>query len=414
VADRDDALGIDDALIEDATAVGWSLDYRRRAREAGMSIATLHRFASWGLPLEQMERKLDWHLRLNTGLRGRLATLDDNAAFCELWGQAPEAIGEFDVVTERGPNGFAQYRLQRDVHMLLIADGPRLAASCGFAIRNVLVAGQRISVHYGQGLRVHRDYRRQGFGDQVRSLAWGLGLRPTACQYDIMRTQNFAVVGWWQKYTPDFWEHIPKREGEVPGVPAIVYQLPAREGPLEDPAIRPLRREDLARCAELINRTHAGSDLFRPYTPERLEDRLDEGFWGDPPPWWSPVYGWPDAFVVEEHGRLAACGGLWDRGRDLRERWRHRETGEERTLSDTCLLDFGYEAGAEAALLRLLALFAARTRALGRDHLLVPAQHLEGLARALEADGAVPDRRALRWGHPTLPIDRPYTDLAYW
>ena len=318
------------------------------------------------------------------------------------------------MVTERGPNAFAQYRLQRDVHLLVIADGQRLAASCGFAIRNVLVGGERISVHYGQGLRVHRDYRRQGFGDQVRSLGWGINFRPTVCQYDIMRTQNFAVVGWWEKYMPDFWKDVPKQEGEVPGIPVIVYQLPAREGIGEDPAIRPVRAEDLERCAELINRTHDGADLFHPYTAERLEDRLDQGLWGERPPWWQHVYGWEDAFVLEEQGRVVACGGLWNRGRDLRERWRHRESGKEHTLSDTCLLDFGYEAGAEAALMRLLATFSTQTAELGRDHLLVPAQHLPELAVALEAEGAVADRRALRWGHPSLQVVRPYTDLAYW
>ena len=99
----------------------------------------------------------------------------------------------------------------------------------------------------------------------------------------------------------------------------------------------------MERCVELINRTHAGRDLFRPYTAEFLADRLDEGFWGARPPGWVPVYRWEDMRVIERGGEIVACAGLWDRGRDLRERWRHRETGDERTISTAALLDIDPE-----------------------------------------------------------------------
>jgi ribosomal protein S18 acetylase RimI-like enzyme len=402
-------------VLDDARAAGWPDDVLERAVEVGMPLNALRRFAGWGLDAEGMRRKLDWHERLTRGpLRGREANLDDNEAYCELWAHAPESIGEFDVTTERGPRAFAQYRLQERAHVLVIADGATLVASCGFATRNVFVNGKRLCVHYGQGLRVHRDWRRRGFGDQVRSLAWGIDARGTACQYDIMRTTNFAVVGWWEKYFPEFWKDVPQEEGQVPGIPVVVHRVPARAGSAAAAAIRPARLGDLARCASLVNRTHRGTDLFRPYSRERLRDRLDEAIWGEPPPWWRSVYGWRDFFVVEDAGRVVACGGLWDRGADLRERWRHRETGEERTISDACLMDFGFEEGAEDAMRELIAFFAGRTGELGRDHLLAPVQQLPSLAEALEADGAAPDRRALRWGHPSVPLTRPYTDLAYW
>ena len=71
---RDDELGIDPALIEDTTGAGWSLDFVRRAREAGMPAHSLHRYASWGLPEPIMEKRLGWHVKLTHGLRGRLST----------------------------------------------------------------------------------------------------------------------------------------------------------------------------------------------------------------------------------------------------------------------------------------------------------------------------------------------------
>jgi hypothetical protein len=64
----------------------------------------------------------------------------------------------------------------------------------------------------------------------------------------------------------------------VPGIPISVAQFPAAERADRDNAIRQVRREDLPACVALINRTHAGIDLFRPYSAEFLEDVLDEGF----------------------------------------------------------------------------------------------------------------------------------------
>ena len=70
-----------------------------------------------------------------------------------------------------------------------------------------------------------------------------------------------------------------------------------------------------------------------------------------------PVYGWPDYFVVEEDGKVVACAGLWDKGKNVREVWCHKETGEKRSFDSTALLDFGYAQGREDAMALLLRYF---------------------------------------------------------
>lgn len=403
-----------DDLARSAREKGWPEGLLERALEAGIPVWSLRGWLHWQPP-EAIERRIQWHERLTFGpLRGREATLADNDAFCELWANAPERVGDFEVTSLRGPFAFAQFRLQENVNLFVIAEGNRLLASCGFSRRNVLIGGRRVSVRYGQALRVHRDVRRQGFGDQVRTLSaaaatagWSIG------QYDLMRSQNQAVVSWWKRYVPDSYANVPEREGAVPGIPVSVLRIPP--APAADAAgIRPTRRADVPRCVELVNRTHAGLDLFRPYSSDFLEHRLDQGIWGELPPDWPHVYGWPDHAVVEENGRVVACAGLWDRGRDLRERWRHVETGEERLVSDAALMDFGYEAGAEDAMARLVRWLGGRTHQLGRTHLLAPLQHLPELAERLGDHDPVPDVRSLRWTLRELPIERPYSDLAYW
>ena len=244
------------------------------------------------------------------------------------------------------------------------------------------------------------------------------GLRPLS---ERCGSQNFAVVNWWKKFVPNTFENVPEREGAVPGIPVSVMQYSA-QALAPDAMIRPVCPDDLPRCVELINRTHAAMDLFRPYSAEYLESILDEGFWGERPrktgnaamDWWESTYGWNDFFVLEEQGRIRACAGLWDRGRDVRERWRRPGTNEERIVAVAALMDFGFEDGAEECMERMIHDFIGRARRLGRDYLAAPIEHLPTLAARMEELNPEPDARSLRWGIRDLQIARPYVDMRYW
>ena len=394
---------------------GWSDESMAKLERARVPLSAL-RMWPWEIPEERVESQIDWHVRLrDSGLRGRQATTADNEAFSDLWHNSPERIGDWEITCERGPDAFAQFKLQESVTLTVFTEGERMVACVGWSRRNVLVAGKRLSVTYGQALRVHDTARRQGFGDQVRRFSWPApDTRPNHTQYDIMRSENFAVVNWWTKHIPNFFEAVPQSEGRVPGVPISVAQLPARPGRGDGTGIRLGRREDLARCVDLLNRTHGGLDLFRPYSEEFLEATLDEHFWGERPDYFTSVYGWRDYHVLEENGRIVACAGLWDRGRDFRERWRHRDGDEERTIADTHLLDWGYEQGAEEAMARLVDHLLTSTHGLGRDHLVIGLDYQDGLAAALAGFESVPEERRLRWDLADVPMTRPYTDLRYW
>ncbi len=369
-----------------------------------------------GADAEGIRKRLDWEERLKFGdLRGREATQQDNDAFSDLMANAPEDVGEWEITTERGPNAFAQFRLQENVNVLVLELRGILIACCSFTHRKTIVAGQRFTVRYGQALRVHKDFRRQGYGDLVRMLGWGVGAgRPSNPQYDIMRTQNFAVVGWWEKYVPDFWEDVPKKEGEVPGNRVTVLQVPPRPFTGTKRGIRNVRPEDIPHCVELINRTHRGLDFFRPYSAHFLERRLDDGYWGEKLPNWPKVYDWDDYYVLEEDGRIVAGAGLWDRGRDARDRWRHKETGEEKVITSASVLDLGFARGHDESMAHLLAYLAGETQKLGRDFLGVPLQHLPKVAQHLGGYGPVAETRALRWGLREPQVTRAHIDLAYW
>ena len=385
------------------------------ARMLRISDTQLERMLYWNAPLERFELEIKWTGLVADGtIDWRQLTPADADAFCELWANSPEEIGEFDVTAERGPNAFASFEVQERPVLNGLFDGPTMVACVSFSLRHTIVAGERLWVRFGQAMRVHKDHRRHGYANWVRSLPWAIGInRPTKVQYDYLRSRNMTMEAWNRKMMPDV-SSVPKREDEVPGMPVPVLQFPAKAAPSAD-GVRTAREDDLTRCAELINRTHAGRDLFRPYTREFLRERLNVGLEEIGQPFWTPPYALSDLYVFERGGEIVACAGLWDRGRDMRERWQHRETGEERVVSATALLDFGYADGQEDALAALIEHLIGVTHALGRDYLLAPLETQPRVAELLRAHDAVPEVRYLQWRADEPAITPPvHVDLVYW
>lgn len=346
----------------------------------------------------------------NGPYRGRELTFRDEEAFRELWANGPVNVGEWEVTTERSPNVLAQFRLQRGASISVIEADGELVACTIWAPANCMIAGRRTSVSYAQGLRVRADRRRGGLGDLVRRFP------PRALQNPAVGQVMFAMLG--NVNLASFLEAVQFRAGEDrPQKVVAAACLTAKASDLSLPGVRPAEFADLARCAELINRTQAGLDLFAPYGAESLEAMLDGGVWGERPPWSRLAYGWADFHVLEDAGRIVACGGLWDRGRDVREIWRST-TGEERRVEVATALDLGCEEGRENDLADLLRHFASRTAALGRQSLIADLAHLPDVAQRLHDLDPSWEARTLEWA-PLLPgapklLGECHLDLRYW
>jgi len=386
------------------------------ARALGVSDGQLTRMLTWNVTSERIEEEIAWAERLLHGtMRFRQLTPADDQAFRELWANAPEAIGDWDVTVERGPNAFAQFELQERPVLNGLFDGTAMVACVSFSIRRTVVAGRDIVVHYGQAMRVRRDYRGRQYAHWVRSLPWAIGLgRPTHLQYDYIRPGNMLMESWNRKFMPSV-ETVPVRDDEVPGVPVRVLQYPATRTTSVAPGSRPARVEDLARCVELLNRTHHGRDLYRPYTVASLLDRLDAGLADGMRSPWARPYSLGDYHVVERSGRIVACAGLWDRGRDLWERWRHSASGEEHSVAVTALLDYGVAEGHADALAALIESFIGSSHDLRRDYLVAPLEGLPEVAALLEARGPLVETRYLQWRATSPAVSTPtFLDLVYW
>lgn len=421
----DRPVDIPDDLRRRAADTGWPEGLVERARELRVSRGAIEWWFNHERPtVEEIQQYLERRARLMSGtMRVREATWQDDEALADLYAGSPEEIGDWEVTVERGPYPFAQFRLQEHVSITVLEDRGIILAATADSARNTVVGGKRTSVHIASAWRVRKECRGMGYSHLLRSsggpaCAW-FGMY----NYYYIRSQNFGALGWIKSFLADAVRDAPQREGDVPGIPVTVHHFAAAPFSGDRRGIRPAQRSDLRRCLALINRTHRGFDMFRPYTQDFLEQRLDDPSWGEKPPFWQPVYGWPDYWVLEEHGTPLACAGLWDKGKNVREVWRHKETEEVRRFDAAALLDFGYAEGREDAMARLIGHLAGLTRDLSRTHLLAAIEHLPRLVERLQELHPTTETRALHWqlydpAQDNWRIDaglgRPYTDLAYW
>ena len=303
-------------IVERAKAKGWPEGLAERALAVATPPGQMEQWLSGPLTetrLFHLTRDVENFERLANGpYRGRELTRRDTDSFSHLWANGPEKVGDWLVTVERSPDPTAQFRLQPGASISVIEQAGEIVACTVWSPANCLIGGKRVSIHWAQGLRVRSDRRRDGLGDLVRRFPNRALQRPTTGQVMYMRIGNANMSG--------FLDAVKFQAGaERPQAIAGVSYLAAKAGAPTPAEMRPAAEADLGRCAELINRTHAGLDLFRPLGAESLREVLDCGQWGEETPWSPRPYGWNDFHVIEAGGRIVACGGLWDRGRDMRE-----------------------------------------------------------------------------------------------
>ncbi len=429
--ERKERLVQDHPLLQAPTEVPD--DLAARAGEQDWPEVLLQRAADMRVPRADVQMWLDnpqfdasrvsWLLDVlaktfDGPLRVREATWRDGEAVAELYANAPEGVGDWRLDVMRGPNPYAAFRLQEHPNLQLVECRGVVLGAAAHATRNSFVGGQRLSVHLISAWRVREGFRGYGLANVLQMSAGPASAWFGVLTYWYERIGNTSQ-GWLDK--------VKERDEDelTASVHVIAADAPVAAlglGGDDGSVVRPVRPDDLPRCVELINRTHAGLDLFRPYTAEFLESHLDDPSWGPKPSFWSPVFGWADYAVVEDAtGTVVACGGLWDRGRDIREVWSNEQTGEQRRIEATAILDWGYAPGRADAMGALLQSFLERTALLGRTHLLAPFEHTLDLAELVTPLGPELEVRRVRsmtFQDDQVQIDaeltRPYTDLAYW
>ena len=407
-----------------AHAANWPDDLLQRMLDLRPPSWRVEQYlASTGWPtVEMIANEVSDRERLSSGLVSREATWEDDERLSDLFANSTERLGDWDVVVERSPNAYAQQRLHENWHIKMLVDRGVAVASSAAAGRSSLVGGQQVSVGWMGSWRVRNGFRRSGFSSLLLNTPGSAANVFGMISYWYVRIENQTASTWIshevtgvQTANGRSFEKLTATVHHLD--PSVATAVP----PVVGQRIRNIQPDDLARCVELINSTHSGLDLFRPYSVDFLRHRLDDLFWGPKPPFVPSIYGWQDMVVLEERGRIIACGGLWDRGRDVRERWTNRTTSESHTVDGTCLLDFGYETGRAAAMAAVIDHHLSTTRSLGRGSLALPVEFLPEVLALLPSEAVRAETRTLEtmgFSDGEVRVDaaitRPYTDLGYW
>ena len=359
---------------------------------------------------------------MGTALQRRIAVWADNDLLADIYANAPETVGEWQVTVEHEPYAFSQLRLQEVGVTMVIEEERRGQAAISRSTRDVVVGDDEITVMAISGMRVHREHQGKGLSNALLFCP-GLSTVPLAgVGYWYARRDNSSAP-WLAAVVENMEEQQPEGfNQETASLSATIFHLEVDGRSGDGARVRVATRDDLATCASLINRVNDGLDLWTPASEWSLRRRINHWGLGELPDFFDPVYGPDDFLVVEDEGRVVACGGYWDRGANMRERWVQSATGEERILEAGALLDYGYADGHADAMVELLDRMVHRAGERGRTSLMLPVEHDHVLLRELASRGLRPETRDLMVmpfafpGMPPIQIDvrRPATDLAYW
>jgi GNAT superfamily N-acetyltransferase len=301
----------------------------------------------------------------------REATAADNEALLELERSSPLDLGDVEITMDRSPDYFASLCLQEDARVMVAEEAGRLVGVCAAARHCAPLLGRPRTLLYIEKGRTLPEYRRR----RVSSVliwalveSWAVRGQPIDSAYWLISADNRASL-------------TAVRRGGALAWPKAVHlvDLPTDTAGREVPAVR-LGPERAGEVVALLNRTHAGKELYAPYTEERLQARLGR----------SPEYGWQNWWGIEgSAGRLVAVAGLLELGRWWRMRRRVKASGEETTSSAAAVFDFGYAEGGERQMVELLHHLLGIAASWGRDDLSIHLDPQEGVYPFLPAAARV-------------------------
>ncbi len=267
-------------------------------------------------------------------IRYREATRADNPALCDLERRTPLRGGDREFFFDR-QDFFVVHDLQERSVVMLAEDDGEIVGACAGALNETLVGGEKRLLLYIHHERIAPERQRQGLGGALTSAIsehWkSAGVGHIDSSYWFIGPQNTASRSFASRGGSEPWPE-----------PALNVTFETR--PDGRPSPKRIGAGPIFDIVRLVNRTHEGRELFRPYTDVDLGRRLSM----------SSDYGWGDYYGRFAGDRLVALAGVWGRNRAMTVMARGGDGREEREVS-SFIADYGYEDGAEDEMVVLLA-----------------------------------------------------------
>ncbi len=274
-----------------------------------------------------------------SGFTVRPAVPEDGPVLARLERTAPIQMGNVGVVYDRGEDDYFRGDRLADASVLVLERDGEVVGIGGTVVHGARINGHDAQMAYAHRFRIARSAQRGGAWGALQWPTWLSGATRSDAGNAYIHRANEAML----RYVP----------------PAVVQpvepeRLAFRTADLAGSAtMRPATAADAPRIVALLNTTHEGEALFRPYTIESLIERVERE---------PSAYSWP-SFRLSDR---AVLGAWWHAYRVL------RATGEESSEDvRTLVLDYGFEPGAESEFVDLLRAVAAEASSGGSSELTI-------------------------------------------
>jgi L-amino acid N-acyltransferase YncA len=217
------------------------------------------------------------------GLSYRPVAPGDADALAALELAAPIVTGDVETAYDKSRDYFAAERLMGSEAFVVERDGV-IVGLFASVVHPIRIAGKDLQGVYDHRVRVHPAARRggvMGLGALARFEAF-IGRSDIDAGYSFVAADNEAVLG---AFGGTHWPEIAER---------LVIGTRSAAAPRLG---RPATAADAERLVALLNDTHGEEELFCPYSPVSLRERLSRA---------PDSYGW-SSFLISER----ACVGVW-------------------------------------------------------------------------------------------------------
>lgn len=228
----------------------------------------------------------------------RKAMPDDNERLQQIMARCPQGTS-LVLTLLNSPDFFARAKAYETHEVFVAQDGDMLIGSAACALREVLVNDKLQKVGYEFQYFTAPAYRRQGVGARLHQhIEAHLAKQGAVWSSLCIVSGNIPSIRLFE--SQGFRLHRSLR------VPIILVHrempAPRRSKASQDWNIHAAGERDLGAVARLMNQTWSGHNLYAPASAESLRRFVER----------TPAYRLDQMLLLEEHGELTACAGIWD------------------------------------------------------------------------------------------------------
>lgn len=222
----------------------------------------------------------------------REAVAEDNYELQELQAQCPQGRSLI-VSTVNTPDFFARVKAYASYKVYVACEKDRIIGSGACAIRDAVLNGKTRPVGYEFQYFTSPDHRRKAVAKRLRErieeylvqcgaqLSYALIMEDNRPSMRLFEGEGFKL----------------HRSLLMPAIAVRKEMVVPSAG-----IVRPVRVQDLASIAALLNMTWQGRELYEPASAETLAQFICR----------TPAFDYNDLLVLENNGEILACLGGWD------------------------------------------------------------------------------------------------------